>query len=305
MKTLSTVIAMGVLAGAAWAQPTLDGHQHAPVPAKTEGPTAAPDAPAAAPPPFQSLAKKGPDGKVIRVEGVVDLLAFEQNVHTPPAVRESIKPAVLNWIADVDQLAIDNLDFLEQLDPGEGKKGMLDKININDKVMLTQMSQMMNQLMSAGPLTAHLEAKGVLTRDQSGQNQLITGDYLQQCMNEIQAEQAPAELAGNEEKAKEWRVNNLTKFLYSLSCKDPVVSYRRMLGDAATNIDAVVAGLGPEVAKKVESEVANVKAAKSKALQREAVRKLMSGLTFEQRRALLTKARELAPVVDPYVNNMS
>jgi hypothetical protein len=277
------------------------------VPLKVEGPTSVSIAPTPPQPSFTSLAKKGPDGKVMRLEGVVDIAAFAVNPLIDAATLARIRPAVLEWIADVDQLAIDNLDFIERLEPAPGQKGLLDKVDVEDKVQITQMSQMMNQLMSAGPLTATLEVKQQLTKEQSGLNQTITSDYLQQCMNEIQAEPVPAELAGNEQAIRNWRVNNLTKFLYHLSCKDPIASFQRMLVDAAKNIDRVVdaMNLSGDQASKVRAEIPAVKAAATRQEQRAAVRRLMGHLSFEQRREFLTRTREVAPLTDPYLATSS
>lgn len=262
--------------------------------------------PPPATPAFEPLAKKGPDGKIVRLEGVVDILAFERNKLIDEATRQKMKPAILNWIADVDQLAIDNLDFIEKIEPGDKTPGMLDNIDVDDHVQLQQMSQMMSQLMSAGPLSNHLEMKGVLTREQSGLNQQISSDYLQQCMNEIMGDnpEKPAD-AGDAEAAKKKRINNLTRFLYSLSCKDPISSYHRMMADAAPHIDAIVASLKltGEPAKAAAAEIPAIKAAKTKMDQKAAVRKLLNALSFDQRRAFLAKSQELAPVTDPLANN--
>lgn len=274
-------------------------------PIKINPPSGGPVTAQPAAPQFESLAKKGPDGKIIQLEGVVDILAFENNKLIDQATRERCKPFILAWLADVDQLAIDNLDFIEKIEPGDNKPGMLDDIDVDDHVKLQQMSQMMSQLMSAGPLSNHLEMKGGLTRDQSGLNQQITSDYLQTKMNEIMAEnpENPKD-GGDAEKAKHIRINNLTRFLYSLSCKDPITSYHRIMADAAPNIDAVVASLKltGEQAKAAAAEIPAIKAAKTKMAQKAAVRKLLNGLNFDQKRAFLTKSLELAPVVDPYAN---
>jgi hypothetical protein len=276
-------------------------------------PVAVPAAPAA--PEFESLAKKGPDGKVIRLEGVVDIMAFDKNKLMDDATREKMKPAIQNWLADVDQLAIDNLDFLEKIESPDEKPGMLDHIDVDDHVQLQQMSQMMSQLMSAGPLSNHLETKSVMTHEQSTLNQRITSDYLQQCMNEIMGEFPDPEpmdesTLTDDQKAernkmlegrKKAKINSLTKFLYGLSCKDSISSYHRLMADAAPNIDTIVGGLNlkGEQASKVQQAIPAVKAAKTKTDQKNAVRKLMNALNFDQRRELLTKAQELAPVTDP------
>src|SRR5688572_797822 len=82
---------------------------HVPVPLKGEGPQAVPVAPEPQFPAFESLVKHGPDGKVIRLEGVMDILAFHRNPLIDAKTLDAIKPSVVNWLADVDQLAIDNL----------------------------------------------------------------------------------------------------------------------------------------------------------------------------------------------------
>lgn len=285
-------------------------------PAKPAGPLPVQPAVQQAPE-FEPLAKKGPDGKVIRLEGVVDIQAFKNNKLMDDATRERVKPAILLWLADVDQLAIDNLDFMEKIESADGKPAMLDHIDVDDHVQLQQMSQMMSQLMSAGPLSNHLETKGVLTHEQSVLNQRITSDYLQQCMNEIMGDfpdpepldeskmndAEKAERAKKVETQKKAKINALTKFLYGLSCKDSISSYHRLMADAAPNIDTIVSGLSlkGEQASKVQQQIPSVKAAKTKTEQKAAVRKLMNELNFDQRRELLTKAQELAPVKDPLV----
>ncbi len=268
----------------------------------------APAAVAPVAPQFESLAKKGPNGKIVRLEGVVDILAFENNKLIDQPTREKCKPFILAWLADVDQLMIDNLDFVLKIEPADGQPGLLDNIDVDDHVKLQQMSQMMSQLMSAGPLSNHLELKGALTRDQSGLNQQITSDYLQQTMNEIMAENPEKpDGAGDAEKAKKDRINNLTRFLYALSCKDPISSYHRIAADSAANIDTVVASLKleGEQAKAAAAMVPAIKAAKSKTDKFNAVRKLIGILKFDQQRAFLTKAQELAPVTDPLANKWS
>lgn len=304
------VLLATLMCGTALAQETPQGDQaqpHTPVPLKGEGPQAVQLPPAPELPAFESLVKRGPDGKVIRLEGMMDIIAFSRNKLMDTETINKIRPAVQSWLSDVDQLAIDNLDFVEKLEPEPGQKGLLDEVNVEDKIQLTQMSQMMNQLMSAGPLTAHLESKQLITREQSGQNQTITGEYLQQCMNEIQQEPAPAELAGREEDAKKWRINKLTSLLYYISCKDPIACYQRMQMDAANHIDEVVGAmkLTGEQAAQVAAVVPEVKQASTKQAQRAAVRKLMKNLNFQQRREFLTHTRRIAPVKDPMFNPWS
>src|ERR1041384_5582171 len=64
--------------------------------------------PPAGRPKFNSLAKLGPDGKYIQIDGVVDARALIMNPVVDDSARASMKAAVEDWAADVNPLAIDN-----------------------------------------------------------------------------------------------------------------------------------------------------------------------------------------------------
>ncbi|MBL9030956.1 MAG: hypothetical protein JNM80_04515 [Phycisphaerae bacterium] len=257
---------------------------------------------------FETLAQRGPDGKVRRVSGILDILAMKRNLLLDDAARAKLRPVLLNWLADVDQIAIDNLDFLEKIEPPAGGQGVIDKLNLEDMPSVHAVAQMMSQLMSAGPLTNHCEQKGAFTPEQSSQNQRIVSDYLQAVMNEIMAEagrpndlsvQAPAD-------AQKASANAVSRFLYGVSSRDAMYQYHRLMADAAVNIDPVVASLGLSgpVADKVKGLVPAAKSATTFHDRRKAVRAILNELSFDQRRALLQKARELKPITDPFEMEM-
>jgi hypothetical protein len=254
-------------------------------------------------PKFESLATKGRDGKVVRIEGILDIIALARNPLVDEATRTRIRPLVKEWLDEIEMLAIDNLDFMEMFEPYDGSPGLLDTAEISDTQKIHMIAQIMTQLMSAGPMSSTLETKGALTRDQSMLNQQITSEYLQAVMNEIMADagtpndqKPPADPA-----AQAKRINLVSRFLYGISCRDTQSSYHRMLVEAAPNIEAIVGGLGlsPEETAKIKPAVAEVKAAKTDLQKRQAVRNLMKDLPFAQRQAILRKAREMAPPFDP------
>ncbi len=255
-------------------------------------------------PQYESLAKPGPDGKIDRIPGILDILALRVNPLVDEATLEKVRPHVKEWMTDVDLIAIDNLDFLELIEPLDGSPGMIEKFDISQSDKLSTIGTIMTHLMSAGPLSSYLETKGALTREQSQLNQQITSEYLQKVMNEIMAESGvPNDLsqkpASEAEKTKQ--VNTVSKFLYEISCRDSVESYHRLLILTAPNTDKAVAALGlsPEESGKLAGAVAKAKAATTDLDKRAAVREVMKGLTFDQRRALLEKGRELAGDFDP------
>jgi hypothetical protein len=255
-------------------------------------------------PPFDRLAKLGPDGKIVRIEGILDILAIPRNAYVDTATRERIRPLVQTWMAEVDQLTIDNLDFLEKIMPPDGTPGVIESVNINDTQKLHYVAQMMTQLMSAGPLSNHLEQVGGFNRDQAQRNQEIVSDYLQQVMNEIMAENGvpnDKSKAPTSEADKVKQVNAVSRFLYYISCRDATDSYLRQLAAAAPLMDKVVASLQltAEQKDKVKAPLAACAAATANADKRKATRALLDQLTFDQRRAALAKARELAGPYDP------
>lgn len=255
-------------------------------------------------PPFDRMAKLGPDGKVIKLEGVLDILAIPRNNLIDAATRERIRPYVQNWLAEVDQLAIDNLDFIEKIAPPEGGSGVIDEVNINDNKKLLYVAQMMNQLMAAGPLSAHLEVKEALTRDQAQLNQQIVSDYLQQLMNQVMADngvpnQIDQKPQTEEQKLKQ--VNAVSRFLYELSCRDTMTAYYRMLKDAAPVMEKVVEqmNLSADQVAKIKPLLPKAKSAMLPKDKQQATREILNQMTFDQRREALQKARELAPPYDP------
>ena len=314
MKTVRSMLYAALfLASPAFGQATDPhaGHDHSkeqPAPGQPVQAVPIPAQPAQPPvvnlPPWDRLAKLGPDGKVVRVEGILDVLAIPRNNFIDAATRERIRPMVMSWMAEVDQLTIDNLDFLEQIEPANGGVGVIDTLDIADTRKVHTVAQMMTQLMATGPLSNHLEQIGGLNREQSQRNQEIVSDYLQQVMNEIMAAGGTPNVQGvvpqnEDEKVKQ--VNLVSRFLYGISCRDTLESYRRQLSSAAGVMDQVVGtmDLPADVKGKVTPLLPACKSAGDTMAKRKATRAVLDQMNFDQRRAALTKARELAGNFDP------
>jgi hypothetical protein len=312
MKTrTATILLATLIAGPALAQPGAVPHQHQDHPTTKTDPqgvtqtqiTPAPVIPAQpAQPRFESLARRGPDGKVVRLEGITDILALQHNPLVDEASKARIRPAVKEWLSEVEQLAVDNLDFIEQIEPYDGSPGIFTTAKLDDTDRIHYISQFLTQLLSAGPLSATLETRGVLTREQSRLNQEIAGDYLQQVMNEIMAEKGIDNNAVPEgAEAQIAKATEAARFLYYMTANDALQAVHQMQFAAARNIDAVVTGLSlpAEVGARIRPAVEQVKAARTDEQRRQAVRAVMKGLDFLQRQTLLRKARELEPINDP------
>jgi hypothetical protein len=249
-------------------------------------------------PSFESLVVRGAENKVIRLEGHLDLIAMNRNVLIDDATRQRIRPILNEWLADLDQLVIDNLDFLEALEPPDGSPGALTKIDLNDQTTIQPVAVMMNQLISAGPLTQHLQTRGALTREQAELNQRIINDYQQHVMNEVLAENQVVPGQEPQDGAHRNRqVNVVSQHLYGLSARDAMTSYHRQLSAAAPFAEQIVSvtELAPETTAQLEPYVAAARNAPTDLDRRRTVRTLLNHLTFDERREFLQRAMEVVP----------
>ncbi len=316
-RTAALLLAAGALAPAALAQD--DGHNHAQPPAPTTPAATPPPAPAAQPAPgdtgktkvfaplpattpkFESLAKKGPDDKYIQIDGVVDARAMIVNPVVDDATREKARAAAEEWAADVNQLAIDNLDFLEKIDT----EGLIDKLDFNNTEQVRYMSQITVPFASAGPMTARLQNKGALTPEQAQTNSTIANDYYQTIFTEILGNGGtvpdPVRFDDTPDTQKEKidRVNKLTHYIYYMACRDARESYHQIMVDSAEKADVYLNAAAPDASGKSATLIAAAKGAKTDAEKQQKVAELLKGLTFDQRRAYLQKAVEAGANKNP------
>ena len=217
------------------------------------------------------------------------------------ATREKARAAAEEWAADVNQLAIDNLDFLEQIDT----QGLIDNLDFNNTEQVRYMSQVTVPFASAGPMTARLQNKGVLTPEQAQTNSTITNDYLQAIFTELLGNGGtvpdPVRFDDTPDTQKEKidRVNKLTHYIYYIACRDARESYHQIMVDSAPKAGEYVAAVAPDAAAKSAAKIAAVKSAGTDAEKQKAVAELLKGLTFDQRRAYLQKAVDAATNRNP------
>lgn len=251
---------------------------------------------------WHSIVKRDANGRTIRIDEALDFVATGKNHLITQADRERMAAAVKEWKDEIDQLAIDNLDFMEMIDRPDGKPGLLDNPDPNDTQMLHRAGQVLTMLTAVGQMTVFAQQRGVMTPQQAGVNQQIINEYLQAVMNDIVAEHA----SDDPRKAAEAQLNQakaITGFLFYMSCRDTLEAYRRLLADAAPVAEKALEALSlpAEVLSKARPLAQVAVAAKDKpaAERRAATRKLLDALEFEQRRAFLFKARELNPEPNP------
>src|ERR1044071_6785676 len=251
---------------------------------------------AAGPPIFETLAATGPDGKVVRLDALMDVLAIRNNPMLDGAARERLKPAIRDWMGEVERVVIDNADFMEMLEPAGGGPGLIESLDSGNSDQRKMMNQGPTQLGSAGNLSARLIELGLISEDQHALNQHISADYFQACIREVAP---PGEQAQNDQERLA-RTNRYNRYLFSVAAGDAVATYHRLLTVAGGNYERVVAAL-----KLPEAEAAKVKAGApgpgaDDATKRRAARKLLGGLALAQKQAALRAARDLGGPVDPF-----
>lgn len=277
-------------AGLAWAQAAQQPAQPAAQPAQAPAARPAPAAPG-----FHSLVTRDDKGAAKVLNEPLDVLAIGNNHLITAEDRKRISKATAAWFENVDQLAIDNLDFMEAIEPLDGSPGLLQKLDLNDPKQIHKLSVIMTQLMAAGTLTSELQNQGVITSQQAGVNMQIVTDYQQVKMNEMVASTGGQQNLTPEQQAEQTR--QITAFLYGMTCRDTLESYRRLMAEAGPVADKAVAEL--KLPADLAPLAAQAKAATDNDARRAAVRALLAKLDFGQRQAFLRKTRELNPPVDP------
>lgn len=291
MKTTPhAVTAVALLAAAAHAQPA----GHAPPPRPSPDSSQASQNPAQVK--FESLVRYDAQGRVIPLDGIMDIYALHRNPTIDEATWSAITPVLVEWMGDVDQSVIDNLDFIEKLDGG-----LLNTVDVMDMNTNRMVMEMMMQFLAIGPATTILEQRGVLTRLQSQVNTNIYNDYLQKMLDQTGADaqkQAATLPEGERDTAV---VNARSRFIFGLMWRDARVSYARQLDEAAPNLDRIIADmkLDKDTMARVAPALASVRSAQPGDERRKVVKAVLAALPFDKRRELLTRARALAPPFNP------
>ena len=284
-------LSLAVCAGTALAQPGVQ-----PPPPAGPPPGQAVFAPSNIP--YQTLIVRDGNGKVLRISGCLDAASIQKNALIKPDDRAAMEPYIAEWAADVNQLVIDNLDFIEKI---EG--GFFEALVATDANAMKVAQTINGQLGSAGALTGRLVQKGVLQGQAAQSTVQMTNEYVQAVYAEIIGDLGstpPNAPAAQQQADQQRRADAATRYYQANTCRDAREQYHRMLLDAAGMIDTLVRELPSEIRSKAEPRVAAVKAAPHPVTKMIAVRDMLGELTFAQRQVFLTKAVELGAAIDPF-----
>lgn len=287
-RTLAVVVLLGA-APAAYAQPGVVPPAHRPT---------VPPQPTRIPP-YESLVERDAAGRVVRLAGCLDALALQRNPFMDEEARQRIAPHVKEWTADVNQLAIDNVDLIERID-----RGLLERWDPADPKTVKLVQQISAILGSAGSLTDRLLNARAIEPLAGQVNRQIANEYIQAVAMEISSTRPDKPNPSQAELSEQFRLNGLAlnRWNLSMAMRDVRAQYRRILVDSAATLDPVLESLSlsSEDKARLASKIQAVKAAASETDRLVAVRALLDDLTFDQRRAYLAKAVELGAAPDPF-----
>lgn len=234
------------------------------------------------------IGKPGPDGKIVRIDGFAELIAIKQCVKVDNATREKAKPVARDWLLDVQQQVIDNLDFIAEIEPFDGKPGYFETMDFANPKAMERTGVYQKLLASPGSLVNALEFRHILEPGQAEAMRRLVYDYDQAVLKDAMADPNSAKVT--------------PKYQYTVAYRDAIGMFHRLLDRAVPKIEEAAASLklSTEQSEAVKPLIAAVKEAKDQAMQRKAVKELLLKLPLIQQRNLMNKVKDLSPITDPY-----
>lgn len=236
--------------------------------------------------PFEKLAVRGEDGRILPLKEQVSLAAMKHNPTIQDVTANRIMPVVLERRARNVQVVLENLDVIEEID-----HGLIDTVSVQDMDTLTRVTKIIELLTPHGTLVQELKGRKILSRIQAGINDKIVQDYWKDISAQADAEHPGDPIGGAIE---------MTKMMFKDQAFEVMQIYNQLNLLVGLHPSEVVAGIeltGEQQAamagalKKLDGELTDdERIATAKAY--------LKPLTIEQKRVVFKKAFELRPM-DP------
>lgn len=131
--------------------------------------------------PYPKLAVPGPDGRILRLRQLPDILALRSNPNVGPATVERIMPLVYLRRYKMETAVIDNIDLYWEL-----SGGLIKNLNMSDIHEMGRAADMIKPLVPEVTLSQDLLNRNILSRVQGGMNKYIVREYKKAITDEIQ-----------------------------------------------------------------------------------------------------------------------
>lgn len=212
------------------------------------------------------LVRRGPDGKLVKLDRPLPWVALDENPLITPAEHEALKVFMDRRQLSHELGLVNDLDLAMKVEAGE-----LDRLDPRDRRQLSWASSTQKQLRTAGKLSEWLFLRKAVTKEQAAAVQVLGDAYGKARLKEIR------EAAGEDRLAASTAI---TRETYKQWVEEPMYVYRRLLERTAENIDACVKGaeLPTEILDLIKPEIEAVKAATTPEQKRATVTALLEKL---------------------------
>ncbi len=173
--------------------------------------------------PYPKLAKIGPDGRILRLRQLPDILALRSNPNVGPKSVERIMPVIYSRRYRLELMVIDNLDLYWEL-----TGGLIKNFDISDINEMGRIAEMLKPLVPSTTLSQQLLNLNILTRVQGGMNQYIVREYKKAITDEIQVLDA------------ENGLEEVMRFVLEDSILEAEITYNAMLAEAISQIGSLI-----------------------------------------------------------------
>lgn len=173
--------------------------------------------------PYPKLAQPGPDGRILRLRQIPDILALRSNPNVGPKSVEKIMPVIYSRRFLMEGKLIDNLDLYWEL-----TGGLIDNLDMSDLTQMSRTAEMLKPLVPPNTLSQQLLNMAILSRVQGGMNQYIVREYKKSVTDEIQV------LDG------EKGLEEVMRFVLDDSILEARVAYNAMLAEAIGQISVLI-----------------------------------------------------------------
>ncbi len=229
---------------------------------------------------YRKLAQIGEDGKIIRFDVPLDFEALRNNPFVG-GKRKAIElmPMLVGRRYRMEQIVVDNLDFIIQIEAG-----LLDNLQLDNPEAMKLITDVMTPLVPPKSITLEMFDRQLLSRVQKDMNLQILGEYQTAIMSELTEQDANTGLT------------NFMKYIMGESLKESTIAFEGMLAEATWRMKEVVekAGLADTAAASAllgingsANDEADVNAAKAIM-----VRDAWDSLDLKQKQAFLNAVRE-------------
>ncbi len=173
--------------------------------------------------PYPKLAKIGPDGRILRLRQLPDILALRSNPNVGPKSVERIMPVIYSRRYRLELMVIDNLDLYWEL-----TGGLIKNFDISNIDEMGRIAEMLKPLVPSTTLSQQLLNLNILTRVQGGMNQYIVQEYKKAITDEIQVLDA------------ENGLEEVMRFVLEDSILEAEITYNAMLAEAISQIGSLI-----------------------------------------------------------------